>query len=380
MRIGFDAKKIVENLTGIGNYGRGALNALAACYPEHEYLLFAASEGKMRARAGLNPSPSLALVRPAHTWCGRMGQEWWRCKGVVNRLGAEHIDIYHGLNNELPWGIDRAGCKSVVTIHDLIFLHYPATYSFSARCILEAKTRYACRHADRIIAISRQTRSDLMTCYRVPPGKIRVVYQDCDAAFARMLPRDTVESVRRKYRLPARYLLNVSTVEERKNQWQLLRVLPLLPPDVHVVLVGRRTRFQERLERYVREQHLQGRVHICNGVPQADLPALYQGCTLFVYPSWYEGFGIPVLEALHSRVPVIAATGSCLEEVGGEAACYCSPHDVGELGAIANRLLASPDEVKWRVEAGLRQAGRFSRRSVADGLMGVYREVGYDNG
>lgn len=375
MRIGFDAKKIVGNLTGIGNYGRGVLNVLTGRFPEHDYLLFTASGGEARALEGLHLSSSLSFVRPSHVRFGCMGQEWWRCRGVVGRLTTENVDVYHGLNNELPWGIDRAGCKSVVTIHDLIFLRYPSTYSFSARCILEAKTRYACRRADRIIAISRQTRADLMTYYRVPSERISVVYQGCDETFARMLNRETVEAVRRKYGLPPRYLLNVSTVEERKNQLVLLRALPLLPADVHVVLVGRRTAFQERLERYVRERELQSRVHICNGVPQADLPALYQGCALFVYPSWYEGFGIPVLEALRSRVPVIAATGSCLEEVGGEAACYCPPQDADGLAATVNRLLASPDEVRWRVEAGIRQAGKFSGSAIAEDLMNVYEDV-----
>ena len=177
MRIGFEAKKMATNATGIGNYSRGVAR-LVRENTDWQCVFFAPRRGP-----GL-PADAECVCAPGGT---SLGREWWRCRGVVEDIRRRHIDLFHGLSNELPFGIGRAGCKTVVTIHDLIFLRYPGTYGTLARRVLKAKTLYACRHADRIIAASECTKRDLMAFYHVPEERISVVYQGCDPRFRRRL-------------------------------------------------------------------------------------------------------------------------------------------------------------------------------------------------
>lgn len=372
MRIGFDAKKIVSNQTGIGNYGRNIINALAANY-DHHYVLFAPQKGKDECVRELQPSSAVSFVYPsAHSsyW-----QEWWRCRGIIRDIEGQQIDIFHGLNNELPWGIHKSGCKSVVTIHDLIFLRHPEYYDFVTRQILKTKTQYACRHADKIIAISQQTKQDIVDFYHLPESKIEVVYQGCNRIYQHKVSRDVQLATQKSYRIPPRYILCVGTIEQRKNQLTLVRILPMLCENIHLVMISKATPFQHTIEEEARRLNVQDRVHILNRVRNLDLPAIYQGSTLFAYLSFFEGFGIPVLEAITSGVPVIAATGSCLEEAGGQDSVYCDPSDPAQIADEFNKLLTQPSRAEQMIQSGLSHAARFTESRVAEHLLSVYRQL-----
>ena len=373
MRIGFDAKKIVTNLTGIGNYSRGTVNILAAHYPENQYILFAPNLGKEQCTGRLQPHACITSVYPQCTWSP--AQEWWRCRGIVKDITRNRTDIFHGLSNELPFGIQRAGCKSVVTIHDLIFLRYPQTYTPITRRILKVKTHYACRKADKIIAISQQTKQDIMKFYDIPEQKIEVVYQGCDRIFYRTANVDERQAIRKRYGLPSRYLLSVGTFEQRKNHLSILQSLILTDEKIHLVLVSKPTPYQRVIEERIKNLGLQQRVHILNSVPNADLPTLYQAAIAFIYLSWFEGFGIPVLEALVSGTPTIAATGSCLEEAGGPASFYCDPFDCRQVAAYINEVTLHSETREAMAAIGKEYAGRFSEQQIAQQLHSVYHQL-----
>lgn len=375
MRIGFDAKKAVKNLTGIGNYSRGLINGLCSYAPEHQYFLFAAEPVNDKAMKRIVNSPALHYSlypskKPVFL------QEYRKCRSIAGALKSERIDLFHGLTNELPWGIQKTGIPSVVTIHDLIFLRFPETYDLLSRLILKWKTLYACRHADKIIAISRQTKRDIIDFYHIPESKIEVVYQGCDKIFSRTVSIEEKQAIRKRYGIPDRYLLSVGTFEHRKNHRSILQALPLMhDEDIHLVLVGKHTKFQSCIEERVRNLGLQGRVHILNNVPNADLPALYQGCSVFLYMSYFEGFGIPVLEALTSGVPVVAAAGSCLEEAGGDASLYCNPFDYQKIAELTDSILESPERATYMAEQGKEYARNFSEKRIMQSLLNVYRQV-----
>lgn len=371
MRIGFDAKKIVKNLTGIGNYSRCMVNALAKYYPENRYVLFAPGEGNKQATGRLHVSQSVAFCFPRHI--PGFLSEWWRCRGVVKDIDRNSVELYHGLSNELPFGIKKAHCKSVVTIHDLIFLRYPDTYGRLARAILKFKTRYACRKADRIVAISEQTKRDIIQFYQIPADKISIVYQGCDSIYYDKVPSDKISDVLRRYNLPSRYLLSVGTFEKRKNQKSIIEALPHIDDDIHLVLVGKPTEYAKELESAIADCRVGDRVHVLHNVPNEDLPALYQGCSVFVYMSYFEGFGIPILEALVSGVPIVAATGSCLEEAGGLSGLYCEPFDVKGIANQIEYILKHPDQAELRVSAGKDYAKRFSEEQIANDMIEVYK-------
>lgn len=371
MRIGFDAKKIVKNLTGIGNYSRCMVNALSEYYPGNRYVLFAPSKGNEQATGRLHMSQSVGFCYPSHV--PGFLKEWWRCRGVVKDIDKNHIELFHGLSNELPFGIRKAHCRSVVTIHDLIFLRYPETYTRMARAVLRFKTRYACRNADRIVAISEQTKRDIIQFYNIPPEKISIVYQGCDSIYYTKVSDDKIENVLRKYGLPARYLLSVGTFEKRKNQKSIIEALPLIDDDIHLVLVGKRTEYEKELVSAIENCRVGGRVHVLHDVPNADLPALYQGCSAFAYMSYFEGFGIPILEALVSGVPIVAATGSCLEEAGGPSGLYCDPFDIKGIAGQIEYVLKHPEQMALRVEEGKNYAKRFTEGQIAKTMMDVYK-------
>ena len=373
MRIGFDAKKIVTNLTGIGNYSRGIINALANHYPGNQYILFAPNKGKEQCTDRLQPHACITSVYPQSAWSP--AQEWWRCHGIVKDITRNRTDIFHGLSNELPFGIRRAGCKSVVTIHDLIFLRYPQTYTLIDRLILKIKTLYACRKADKIIAISQQTKQDIMKFYGIPEEKIEIVYQGCDSIFYRTTGIDERQAIQKRYNLPSRYLLCVGTFEQRKNQLSILQSLVLTDEDIHLVLVSKPTKYQNVIEERIKNLGLQQRVHILNSVSNADLPVLYQSAVAFIYLSWFEGFGIPVLEALVSGTPVIAATGSCLEEAGGPTSLYCDPFDYQQVATFINELTRHSEKREAMAIAGKKYADRFSEQQIAQQLHYVYQQL-----
>lgn len=373
MRIGFDAKKIVTNLTGIGNYSRGTIHALAEHYPDNQYILFAPNKGNERCISRLQPHTCITFAYPQCTWS--LAQEWWRCHGITKDIVRNRTDIFHGLSNELPFGIRRTGCKSVVTIHDLIFLRYPQTYDPITRRILKAKTLYACRNADKIIAISQCTKQDIIKFYSIPEERIEVVYQGCNPLFYRTTSIDEIQAIKKRYGLPSNYLLCVGTLEQRKNQLSILQSLALANNDIHLVLTSKPTKYQVIIEERIKSLGLQQRVHILNNVLNPDLPAIYQGATAFTYLSWFEGFGIPVLEALVSGIPVIAATGSCLEEAGGPASLYCNPFDYQQIAAYINELTCDSKKREDMAVSGKEYAKRFSYQLIAQQLHSIYQQL-----
>lgn len=373
MRIGFDAKKAVKNLTGIGNYSRNVINSLHQYFPGMEYVLFAPSQYNPVATERLS-DPIRACIHP---YSGKLPilYEIWRCRGILSNIRKLRIDLYHGLSNELPIGIQHTNCKSVVTIHDLIFLRMPETYDWLSRTILKYKTSYACQYADKIVAISEQTKRDIISFYHIPPKKIEVIYQGCDASFYQQTDQSMKREIISRYHLPEKFVLSVGTFQERKNQKTIIKSLQYLSSDIHLVLVGKSTPYIEKLRLLTNEIHLSDRVHFLEDVPHADLPCIYQLSSVFVYLSCFEGFGIPVLEALVSHIPVIAAKGSCLEETGGKHSLYCSPDDDRTLGSMLQKVLSDKYLSACMIAKGEEHAKRFSSEQIAKQYMAVYREV-----
>lgn len=374
MKIAFDAKRITHNATGLGNYSRYVVNGLSASYPEHSYQLYTPGKGKDTLRERVEQRPTVSFHYPQ----GRMARllpALWRSSGVLSTLKREEVDVYHGLSNELPLRIDRSGIPSVVTIHDLIFLRYPQFYKPIDRAIYTYKFKQACLQANKIIAISDQTRRDIVSFFRIPDEKIETIYQGCNPLYGQTVSESDKEAVRAKYQLSSPYILYVGSIEERKNLLLLVKALRGLKEDISVVAIGKKTPYTETVEAYIRENNLSGRVRLLHGVSFADLPAFYQMATLFVYPSFFEGFGIPILEAQLSGVPVIAATGSCLEEAGGPGALYTSPYYENELRGLIESVLNQPNLADSMRKSGLEYAERFEESKLATDMMTLYKQV-----
>jgi glycosyltransferase involved in cell wall biosynthesis len=292
-------------------------------------------------------------------------------------IDAAGLDLYHGLSNELPVGIERARCRSLVTVHDLVFRRYPQQYSRIDGVIYDFKFRRACRVADRVIAVSEATRRDIVEQYRVPAEKIAVVYQGCDPLFFESVTSERRAAVRARYNLPGEYLLSVGSIIPRKNLLGLAKSWSLLPDGRRppLVVVGRGGDYCEQVRRWLSEARLEHRVHFLEGVPLSDLPALYQGAAAVAYLSRYEGFGIPVLEAVASRIPVITSSVSSMPEAGGAAALLVNPDNDAEIAAGLEELLYSTSVRERLLAAGPAHLERFSRERLTADLLVEYRRL-----
>ncbi|RYD99508.1 MAG: glycosyltransferase family 1 protein [Sphingobacteriales bacterium] len=371
MNIGYDAKRAFYNRTGLGNYSRNLVAALHVHYPEQFIQLYVP---QLKGATLFEQSKQWDKV---HIITNEtiLPASFWRSWGLKKALAKNTTQIYHGLSAELPLGEKPEGIKYVVTIHDLIYERFPDLYAAIDRRIYRRKTLSACRKADRIIAISEQTKRDLVFFYLIDAAKIEVVYQDCDPVFAIPLSPERKSAVQAKYALPGAFLLSVGTLESRKNTKIILEALLQLPAEVNLVLVGKATPYTEELKTFIAQHNLGERVQLLHQVSFEDLPALYQLSEVFIYPSIFEGFGIPVIEALKSGVPVIAATGSCLEEAGGPHSLYFDPEDSGTLAGHIRKLWKQADTRQLQVAQGLKYAQRFSAAQFALETMTVYTEV-----
>lgn len=374
LTIGYDAKRAVSNGTGLGNYCRTLLNDLGTIDTTDSFRLYVPDLGRDDLRSQLDMPRNMSFVTPANKLVKPL-RSVWRIKGIVNDLKRDGVDIYHGLTGELPLGLSEAGIKSVVTIHDLIFMRCPEYYNPVDVAIYKWKFRNTCKQADRIIAISECTRRDIMELGEIDDSRIDVVYQSCDTRFHLQVSPEQKQDVRARYSLPKRYVLFVGTIEERKNALLAAQALPYLSDEIHLVLVGRQTAYAKTITSFARQNGLANRIHMLSGVPTSDLYAIYQQAECFVYPSRYEGFGIPVIEAIQSRLPVIACTGSCLEEAGGPDNVYVDPDEPQEMAMAIKSITDNPDAARQIVTRSLDYIRRFENGNVAQEMLNVYRSL-----
>lgn len=374
LTIGYDAKRAVSNGTGLGNYCRTLLNDLGTIDTTDSFRLYVPDLGRDDLRSQLDMPRNMSFVTPANKLVKPL-RSLWRIKGIVNDLKRDGVDIYHGLTGELPLGLSEAGIKSVVTIHDLIFMRCPEYYNPVDVAIYKWKFRNTCKQADRIIAISECTRRDIMELGEIDDSRIDVVYQSCDTRFRQQVSPEQKQDVRARYSLPKRYVLFVGTIEERKNALLAAQALPYLSDEIHLVLVGRQTAYAKTITSFARQNGLANRILMLSGVPTSDLYAIYQQAECFVYPSRYEGFGIPVIEAIQSRLPVIACTGSCLEEAGGPDNVYVDPDEPQEMAMAIKSITDNPDAARQIVTRSLDYIRRFENGNVAQEMLNVYRSL-----
>ena len=372
MNIGFDAKRAFHNGSGLGNYSRNLLRSLAVYHPEDHYHLYDQSPSEARF-FDANSGGSSFLVH-APVGFGRSFKGLWRSFGITESLNTDGIDIYHGLSNELPFNINRFRGKKVVTVHDLIFIRYPALYAGFDRAFYHAKVNQACSDADVVVAISEQTKKDLMEYMDVPASKIRVVYQSCDASFFSQSDEETKERVRLHHNLPDTFLLYVGTIEERKN---LMLIMDALARgiDIPLVVVGKKKAYYQQVIQRVQALGLETRVVFLDAVSDADLPSIFQMAHAFIYPSRFEGFGIPIIEALASKTPVITTFGGVFPEAGGPSSLYIHPDRPLELVEAVRRLSSDSSFRAETIAEGAAYVERFRPEHTSAVMHALYKSL-----
>ena len=347
MNIAFDAKRAFHNSRGLGNYSRDTIRLLSSFYPENNYLLFNPTD-KKNIKCLLAECTREILP---DSFLGRLFPSIWRSVGMCHQIRSSGVDIYHGLSQELPWGIQKTGARSVVTMHDAIFMRYPELYSASYRAIFIEKNKYACRVADRIIAISEQTKRDIIKFFDADENKISVVYQGCNNIFRAPISDEAKKLIRKKYNLPKNFLLNVGAIEKRKNVSLIIEAMHRKQIDAHLVVVGKPdSSYFEEVSAFISKYGLENQVHFIHNAETVDLPAIYNMAEMFIYPSIFE-------------------------ETGGPYSRYINPQDADELGETILDVLNDSmlkNEMKLK---GLEFSQKFIDENVSRSLMVVYQSL-----
>jgi glycosyltransferase involved in cell wall biosynthesis len=373
-----DVSAAVHRRAGLGRYAESLTRALVAREQDHRgdpggepsYGLFYNRE------RGVEPLPGLEHL-PATTVT--LGYKPWRMLvwlGQMARVGFDRLlpraNLFHATEHLL---LPLQSIPAVITVHDLIFRHLPEHHKPLNRWYLNLALPLYCRRATHVIAISECTRQDLVAAYGLPSEQITVIHEAADPRF-RPQPPDRVAAVRRRYGLPERYLLFVGTIEPRKNLTRLLHAFETLHDEGMtraLVIVGKRGWLYGDFFAELERSPVRDAVLLPGFVPDEDLPAVYTGAQALVFPSLYEGFGLPALEGMACGTPVACSGTSSLPEVGGEAALYFDPTSEDDVVYTVRRLLSDPDLQDEQIRRGLERAAQFSWDRVAAETEAVYR-------
>lgn len=364
MRIGFDAKRLYNNFTGLGNHSRTTIDILTAEFPDNEYWLYTP---KVRLNGTTLPymgKKNCHTVTPT----GVMRGSAWRTYGLVNDMKKDGIEVFHGLSNEMPVGLFHSGIASVVTIHDVAFRTFPDMYHWHDRKIYDMKWQYACNHADYIICISECTKKDVLEFYNVPDHKVEVIYQPVNPIYYTPIAKSDVQP----------YMLYVGAINSRKNLLGIVKAMELMPEDVRLplVVVGGGGSYKQKVQQYIAEKGIEKWFVWPDMVDKLELQRLYTNAELLVYPSFYEGFGLPVVEAQLCGCPVVTSNISSLPEAGGPFALQADPYSPEDISEKMTRLLTDTELRKKTIEGGRQYAAEtFDPQKLARQLMGVYEKI-----
>lgn len=369
MKIGFDAKRAFYNNSGLGNYSRSTIELLSKFYPQNKYVLYSPSTDEA---INFNIIKNIEIYEPKRVF-NKIFKSYWRTFKIAKKIKEHNLDVYHGLSGELPNKANkRSNTKLIVTIHDLIFLRFPELYKAIDKKIYYQKAKYACEIADKVIAISEQTKSDIIQFLEIDEAKIDVVYQGCNSLYHKEVDTEKKIQVAQKYNLPEKYILNVGTIEKRKNTLSILKAIKNAKIKIPLLIVGKETEYQNELIQFASKNNIKNKLNILNDVPLADLPAIYQQACMFVYPSVFEGFGIPILEAMYSKIPVITTKGGVFSETAGHSSIYVELNDIEKLGNAISKIIEDTNLKNKMIKDGIDFVQKFNDDKIATNLMNVY--------
>ncbi len=372
MRICLNASPAVHHIAGLGRYTQELMTALLAIDSQNEYVAFYNRPSEAQLDPFLDGLPHLTTNLPTKPW--RMSALLAHFVRISQDWLFPQIDLFHATDHLLP-RLSRV--RSVFTLHDLVFRFYPETHKLLNRWFLTLMMPRFLQAADAVIAVSEWTKKDAIELYGLDEDKVRVVYEGVNPMF-RPASEDRISALRQKYGILKKFILSVGTIEPRKNLTSLLEAYRSLKdhePELQLVIVGKKGWLYEGFFRRLRELSLEDDVIFPGFVPDEDLPPLYSAADLFVFPSLYEGFGLPVLEAMACGTPVVTSNASSLPEVTAEAALLVDPHDIGALIRAATAVLDSK-ELRGELRAkGPRQAAKFSWEKAARETLVVYTSL-----
>ncbi len=389
MKIGIDISQIVYPGTGVGTYVRNLVENLLQIDADDDFVLFGSSLRQKEAL--LSAVKGFSLRNETHVdqkifslppFALDLLWNRWHTLSIEKLIGD--VDVFHASDWTQP---PTGRAKKITTVFDMVVYRYPQTshdrtelradnYSLAANIVATQKRRlsWVQKETDLVLTISEASKRDIADILQIPPEKIKVVYLAAGSEFKPQSPGE-IKRVREKYRLDRNYILAVGTREPRKNLDRVVKAFKQLSLKDTLLAIAGKAGWGGRLNNPI-NQSANKQIKFLDYVPQGDLPALYGGAKVFVYPSLFEGFGVPVLEAMACGVPVITSNTGSLPEVGGSAAFYVSPEDVSDIAAKTFQVLHFNTSVyRSAREKGINQAKKFSWKKTAAETLSAYRRL-----
>lgn len=376
MKIGFDAKRAFQNHRGLGNYSRNLIDGLLNYFPENDYFLYGQKPSSGDLLKWTNSLPAQINISEI-PYKSKLYAALWRSYFIHNEIEKHQLNIYHGLSHEIPLVKRQAKTKYVVTVHDLLFLRYKQNFSWADRRIYLSKIKYSCKNADLVIAVSEQTKSDLINFLAIAEEKIVVAYQSCSSMYYSEVDSYAKSIVRQKYQLPDDFLLFVGALVKHKNIERIIEAVAMLPNEfkLPLIIVGRTNKYKKSLLQTIEKFNVSDKVQFLDYVDIEDMPAIYQQAKILVWPSLFEGFGIPIVEALFSKLPVITSNVGCFAEVGGEGSVYVDPNNSEEISKAIYQILNNRGLSAKMQQVGVEYAQKFHIQNTTARLIDLYSSL-----
>ena len=378
MKVGIDIRALnPRNPTGVGRYIHSVLRHLIELDGKNVFHLYYPlrinSSTWIRKNLGSSYVTHMGWI-PECLSAEKFNSLWLRWY-LPSRIKKDEIDVFHGPSFFLP---EENSAKRVVTIHDLSPVLFPELYEGISSNAIVGSTKRAIEQADLILADSEHTRKDIIEMYGVSPAAVRTIYLGLDERYWGIVRNEYVEAVKRKYDLPESFIFHVGSYHPRKNTDAILKALRILKSrrkNVKLVLSGKRTRYLEHIKEMVCDLHLEHAVVFLGYLSDGEIHALYSAARVMVYPSLYEGFCLPIVEAMASGLPCVVANRACMPEIAGGAAIAVDPDEPEDI-ADAVVTVMEKDEVREKmIASGYERAKRFSWRETASQTLAAYNKV-----
>ena len=381
LTIGFEGKRLLTSSTGFGTYSRTLIKDICRFYPETRCVVIAHDSYNALKKLPTFSSIDVEQVKRLDSikveYPPSSGRLYWKLLGARRTLFNQGVDIYHGLAHQIPRSVRQKRVPVVLTVHDLIYRHYPELSSDTDLRLYESQLINACSISDKIIAVSESTKRDIVNFFSISPKKISVIYQSVDDRYHKIATAEIKQRTKSNYGLPERYLLYVGSMSERKNLLSVVKALNIIPPAnrLPLVVVGAQTSYSNVVGEYIKNNSLDSWIIFPKRVETEDLPAVYQAADIFLYASLYEGFGIPILEALSSGIPVITSNVSAMPEAAGPDSRLIDPKRPDEIASSIIDILSDDSLRRKMVRNGYSYAQKFDNKIVTEQMLQLYQST-----
>lgn len=378
MNIAIDIRTIKERMSGVGYYIKNISKNLLSIDKINNYY-FLTNQKESNVLRGIDNNRNPEIIRTFISNENHVLGDLWENTIFPLKLKRRNIDIFHGPAFLIP--LVKIGYRSIATVYDLIVFLFPGSIPFKYGLYMKELLKLVAKRADKIVAVSNNTRSDLIDILNVPEEKIEVVYGAADERFYPISDKERLENIRRKYRINKNVILCVGNLEPRKNLLKVFEAYYILKDkigkDYEIVICGERKWAFDLIKSSIKRYGIEDSIIFTGYVPDEDMPFLYNLADLFVFPSLYEGFGIPMLEAMKCGIPTVVSRTSSMPEVVGNSAMLINPHDAEEIANSIYLLVTDSDLRREKIDAGKARAREFSWEKSAIKMIKIYEELGH---